>query len=546
MNSATRQLTPGLAEARTLVSIGRLEDFPDAAVRLVVAGGRRLAVVRHGDGVLVVDNACPHQAYGLVQGSVRRGSLVCAWHNWTYRLTDGRCEFGEEDLSPYPVAVVDGEVLVDLAGPPRRAERARRLESLRRGIEEDYVGQIAREVVRLLREEADPVELVWEAVAWGAPRAEFGFGHSMAMLVDCLDLARRAEGDARALPVVQAIAAVAESERRRPLRPQPAPLLRLPRRPGAAFAAALEAAELEEAEGLLRGALHAGTDLDEVRRWLVGAAAAHHLSYGHGAIYVQKAFELLGHLGAERADAVLPHLVPALGHARREDLLPYMRSFMRELAHVDLAAVADAQREPGWSPPDRLRRALLGGDRAEVVRAAQSAAREGGGVDGLLDAVSAAASERLLRYDPRPEVESVGRDFGWLDVSHTLTLTAAARWAWASEPGPAAARLAFFAAFLVSYAGRPGYVALPAELVDAAAPAPAELATAALSDRAGSLIMSAHLVKTSAAAVREAAATGAAAPLAAAARLLEGPRRDRFVTLEVRKAIDVADGRVPA
>lgn len=546
MDTATTRPAPRRGAASSLVPIGRLEDFPDAAVRLVVVRGRRLAVVRHGDGVLVVDNACPHQAYGLVQGSVRRDTLVCAWHNWTYRLTDGRCEFGEEDLSPYPVAVVDGEVLVDLAGPPRRDERARRLASLRRGIEDGYVGQIAREVVRLLRDEADPVELVWEAVAWGAPRAEFGFGHSMAMLVDCLDLAVRTRGDARALPVVQAIAGVAESERRRPPRPQPAPLSRLPRRPGAAFSAALEAAELEEAEALLRGALHEGLGLEEVRRWLVGAAAAHHLSYGHGAIYVQKAFELVDLLGADRADAVLPHLVPALGHARREDLLPYMRSFVRELASVDLASVAEAPTEAGWSPPDRLRRALLGADRAEVVRAAQAAACEGGGVRGLLDAVSAAACERLLRYDPRPEIASLRRDFGWLDVSHTLTLTAAARWAWEAEPGPAAARLAFFAAFLVSYSGRPGYATLPPEVADPAPPDPAELAREALSDRAGSLIMSAHLVKTSAAAVREATATGRTAPLAAAARFLEGPRRDRFVALEVRRAIDVADGRVPS
>ena len=40
--------------------------------------------------------------------------------------------------------------------------------SLRRGIERDYIGQVSRDVVRLLQADANPGELVWEAVAHGA------------------------------------------------------------------------------------------------------------------------------------------------------------------------------------------------------------------------------------------------------------------------------------------------------------------------------------------------------------------------------------------
>ncbi|MGH9058389.1 MAG: hypothetical protein ACRDZY_02565, partial [Acidimicrobiales bacterium] len=170
---------------------------------------------------------------------------------------------------------------------------------------------------------------------------------------------------------------------------------------------------------------------------------------------------------------------------------------------------------------------------------------------GLLDAVVAAGAHRLLRYDPAAEVTSDGTDFGWLDLSHVLTYAAACRWAWRSHPGPDTARLALWSAFQAHYAGRRGYVELDA--VDTstageagpAAPDPTDLCRRALEDRAGSFIVTAHLVKTSAAAVSEAEATGSDRPLAAAARLVEAPRRERFVALNVRKAIDLADGRVP-
>ena len=48
---------------------------------------------------------------------------------------------------------------------------------------------------RLLRADANPGELIWEAVAYGAPRAEFGWGHSIASLTDCLTMTDDYAGD---------------------------------------------------------------------------------------------------------------------------------------------------------------------------------------------------------------------------------------------------------------------------------------------------------------------------------------------------------------
>lgn len=550
-----------------------VDRLPVGVLRMVRAAGRRIVVARTDDGLYAVDNACPHEGYSLAQGELKGGELTCAWHNWKFRLADGRCVLGEEDVRTYPVRVDGDQVLVDVSDPRPEELRPRLLDSLRRAIDQNYVGQTARDVVRLLRADADPGELVWEAIAWGAPRAEFGWGHALASATDCIAMLRRYHGDTRAVPVVQAIAGITEVERRRPLRPAPAPTAPLPRDPATAFRRLVEDERGDEAEALLRGGIEAGLAPAELRPWLVGAVSDHHLSFGHAAIYTQKAFTLLDALGHDRAATVLPHLVPAIVLGTREDKLPPMRPFLRAMEGADLAALAEIAPVDGWEDDGRLRAALLGRDREAPAREALRALAEGAGVERLLDAVVLAASERLLRYDPAVDFDPHD-DFGWLDITHSLTYADAARWAWRAGPGPEAARLALYTVFHVHDSGRsewrrrepvatpevtprPGdlQAAIEAEQADDAvalalgAPvdqAAAALERASLADRAGSFIVTAHLIKTAHAAVEEAAATGSALPLAGAARFLASPRLERFVSANAWRAIDLLSGRGPA
>ena len=359
-------------------------------MRMVRADGRRLCLVRTSDGVFALDHACPHEGYGLTQGTLDGNLLTCAWHNWKFRVDDGTCVLGEEDVRTHPVTVdADGSLHVTLREPDPAALRPVLLASLRRGIERDYVGQVSRDVVRLLRADANPGELVWEAVAYGAPRGEFGWGHSVASATDCLAMVDLYEGDQRALPIVQAIAGIAETERDRPVVVLPDPTTRLGTDPGGEFRRLVEAERLAPAQALVRGAIHDGWSADELRPWFTAAVSDHLLSYGHAAIYTQKAFQLLDVLGWERADTVLPHLVPTIVYGTREDTLPYMRPFTKALAGVDLRALASLDPDPTWRDDGALRAAILGGgrDRAAVLHAAVDALREGAGVDGVLDVV---------------------------------------------------------------------------------------------------------------------------------------------------------------
>jgi nitrite reductase/ring-hydroxylating ferredoxin subunit len=278
MNPTAERAAPAspTAEAKTVVA--HIDDLAVGSMKMVRVDDRRLCLVRTSEGVFALDHACPHEGYGMTQGSLDGNLITCSWHNWKFRVDDGECVVGEEDIATHP-ATIDGEgnVSVSVRQPDIEALRPRLLASLRRGIANDYIGQVSRDVVRLLQADANPGELVWEAVQHGAPRADFGWGHSIASATDCLAMVDLYEGDQRALPIVQAIAGTAETERDRPVNALPDPISRMPADSiGAldAFRRAVESEQLDTAQALVRGAIHDGWTERELRSWFTAIAAA--------------------------------------------------------------------------------------------------------------------------------------------------------------------------------------------------------------------------------------------------------------------------------
>ena len=556
-------------DARTTVaSVGLASDMAEGSMKMARVGDRRVVVVRTAKGFHAIDNACPHQGYGLATGGLSGDLLTCQWHNWKFCVTDGTCVVGEEDVASHPVEIVDGEIMVAVTDPTDEEKLAALWPSLRSGIAKDYRGQIARDTVRLLEAGADPVDIVWEGIRVGAPRADYGVGHEMAAAADCLAMVSDYEGLQRALPIAQALAGISEETRDRPSRSV------VVGREGIDFAAAVEAEDLDAATAALMHALESGSTVDAVRSLFIEAVGQHHLSFGHGAIYTQKAFELLDRAGWDRAGELLSHLLTAVVYGTREDTLPYMRAAIRAIDSVDLQALARAGqvRDPQWNGAEDLRRVLLDAKQAPIAEDV-AAVCSGAGIEGLLDGVSLAVSERLLRYDTGNE-DDLSYDFGWLDITHGLTYSRATRWAWQNHPGEAAARLALFTVFMcfdTSRAERKFGVAAFApsvadpsgdieDAISARRPADAvaialggdvkdigaALARTSLADGAGSFIVVAHLVKMARAAQEEAVATGSTLPLAAAARFAAAPRRERFVSSSVTEAIEfVGTGQPP-
>ncbi len=565
MSDSTTELTD--SERATTEVVGTTADFPQGTMKMATVGERRIAVIHTPSGIHALDNACPHQGYGLVTGALDGELVTCQWHNWKFDARDGSCVMGQEGVACHRVDIDGDEVKVTVVEATNAEKREALWPSLRNGLDRHYNGQIARDAARLLEAEATPAQIMASGVAHGAPRNEWGIGHEMAMAADCLAWSEIRTGEERTLPLVHGLTGIAETSRDRPAREVPAP------DPGVDFGAAIEGEDVEGAMAAVMASIERGDDPSALRRDFIHAASQHHINYGHGMIYVQKAFEMLERTGWEHAPDLLPHLAATTGWGTREDLLPYMRKAMRviDAADLDALAAAEDRRTTGWWDPSVVD-ALLRLDEAPIDVAIR-AVMDGAGIEGLLDAVTIGASRRLLRHNLDVEFD-LSNDYGWLDITHALTLSNAVRWAWRHEPGPDTARAALFAAWLLFDAGRAerrfgvrpeAAMATTGSSVDDLGKAirmrqteaalgwvhdadrqvaVAALMDAALADQSGAFIVTAHVIKLTHAAAEEAAVLDATAPdaavlpLLATTRFLAEPRLERFVARNVDESLE--------
>src|SRR4029078_1792844 len=98
------------------------------------------------------------------------------------------------------VRIEAGVVQVDVADPPNEIVRPQLFASLLEAMDETDVGRIARDTMRLQRIGTALPESVRAGVQYTAPRGEYGWGHSMATLADCLRLAAMFQEPAGAMP----------------------------------------------------------------------------------------------------------------------------------------------------------------------------------------------------------------------------------------------------------------------------------------------------------------------------------------------------------
>lgn len=560
-----------------------VESLPEEGGRLFSYLDKRLALFRTPRGVFATDNRCPHEGYALVRGDVKQGVLTCAWHNWKFDLESGQCLFGGENVRSYPVEIRNGIIHVDVHDPAPEIVRPQLFRSLVEAMDDLDFGRIARDTMRLQRIDTPLPEIVREGVRYAAPRAEYGWDHSLATLSDCLRLAAMFDGSLRSLPIIQGLAVASEDQVRRPLRSQPEPV-DVVRAFGSledglrAFPRLVDDEQVDQAEALFRGLLAAGATRAQLKHALLSAVTDHFLGYGHPMIFTQKAFEMLDTIGWNEADTVLSPLVPEITWSTRYDRLPYMRRFLRtwDQAELDLDVLARAPRNGHDWHADAYRRALLDGSPEESFTSLREGLEAGVAVERLIDHTSRAAAERLSRFDIDIDLDDTN-EWGWLDVTHTLTYTDALRWAWSVDRSPEVLRGLFHAAWFVQWTGRldaPMPVPEPrphptedAEDVFRAIverdpaktvalvkgydgprePLEHAIGRAAAEDHSVAPIMVAHTVKTAQASIVESRALGeergGRAPIAAAARFLASPKRERFVYQATLEAVAFVEGR---
>jgi nitrite reductase/ring-hydroxylating ferredoxin subunit len=513
------------------VPVSELTDRP----RVFKRPPRQVALFRVGERVFAVDNRCPHEGYPLAEGKVDGACvLTCNWHNWKFRLEDGECLLGGDNVRAYPAKVEDGQVWVDFTDPPAEAGRRRILDGLRKAFADRDLGRVCREVSRLHFHGLDPLLAVRRAVEWSHDRLEFGFTHAYAAAADWLALAVTFAGDweKQLICLSQAVDHMAFDAFRDRAYPYAPPGPAYTRR---AFLDAVEGERVAEAEGMIQSALADGLHWPDLEEAFVAAALAHYNDFGHSLIYVCKNAELLGLVGPEVEPYLLPALARHLCYATREDLLPEFRSYAEVLAGLPCPAERDE------APLDA--RALF----PLSTRAALSWVAGHTGShrpQALYDALLEALARNLLHFDVRYDVafdRPVGQSVGWLHLTHGVTFANAARVVCTRHPRYWGAALLQMACFLGR--NRP-YLDLEVDELAWRVPDPDTFFAAArerlLDHGIRDPIFSAHLVKPAAAVAAElphASAACRAALLAGLNRYLHSPPKQQHVRRLARQAI---------
>jgi nitrite reductase/ring-hydroxylating ferredoxin subunit len=73
--------------------------------QLVIAGGKRIALVRQGTTIYAVSDTCTHNGESLSKGKVNHAcEIVCPWHGYIFNLKTGR-EYQQRsnDLECFPL-----------------------------------------------------------------------------------------------------------------------------------------------------------------------------------------------------------------------------------------------------------------------------------------------------------------------------------------------------------------------------------------------------------------------------------------------------------
>jgi nitrite reductase/ring-hydroxylating ferredoxin subunit len=379
---------------KKLVSVATLVSLPQGKPKLVRHEKRRLACVRVGSRVHVLEDACPHEGHPLSMGLVRDGRLVCPWHNWTFELETGACTFGGESARRLVSEVHDGEVFV---GEPDGGDRARIAHDLDRALADGRTDGVAREALRLAAFGEDVAfEALLDASLEGA---RLGFGEESASVGAARSLAR--EG---IVSLAEAFTLVGESIVRRGLGRSASPPV-VPVAPDRdALLEALLEGRSSDAEAL---ALADGRPFADVAVSTFVPFLALKLFDGGLALSRVVWAEALARDFPSCAPRLRVQVARMLAHSVARSDLPTWRSTRSGVAE---ALRPRASRRRGRD--EGLRDALLASERRAVFamldaveplvrapRPGDAADGEGGALAGLVGEVKAGALARVARYD---------------------------------------------------------------------------------------------------------------------------------------------------
>jgi nitrite reductase/ring-hydroxylating ferredoxin subunit len=393
-----------------------VDELKKDSVKMKRVAGKQIAFFMTPEGVRACDNRCPHEGYPLSEGSLSSGCiLTCNWHNWKFNLESGDNLFGGDQLRIYPIDLRGEEIWVEIIDPPYEERYQMLSKSLRDAFDDYSYDRVAREIARLIKLGADPLDVLRLSIDWSWQRLEFGWTHAYGGMADWLTVFNENDGDAETqlVSLVESVTHVAYDVLREPVYPYP-DLVTAFDEPG--FLAAIESEDESAAIAAVRGGIQDGMQFEDFEPALSTAALAHYNDFGHSIIYVTKLRALVECLGPTVLEPLLLSLVRGFIYASREDKIPEFRAYASQL---DKWGQGDAR------PDSEMWRQKSINKSMKLTLACSEQP-----VEDIYHALLLANAVNLLSYDIQQQDKihvTVSGNVGWLDFTHGLTFASAVR-----------------------------------------------------------------------------------------------------------------------
>ena len=394
-----------------------VEELESQQVKMLRIAGKQITFFATPEGIKACDNRCPHEGYPLAEGSLSQGCiLTCNWHNWKFNLNNGENLYGGDRLRTYPVEIRGDEVWVDITELPYQQRYTAITGSLHDAFKDYSYDRIAREIARLIRLGADPLDALRLSIEWSWQKMEFGWTHAYAGMADWLSLYDENEGndELQLVCLVESVAHVAFDVLREQDYAFTTDTIAFDQ---SMFLADIENENQDGAIAAIRGGIRDGLRFDDFEPALTQAALAHYNDFGHALIYVTKARELIERLGESIMEPVLLSLVRECIYSRREDRIPEFRAYADQLKNWG---------KNGAKQPDarQWRQKSINQSMQATVACSGSPAAS------IYQELLLANAINLLSFDIEQQEKikvSVSGNVGWLDFTHGITFANAVR-----------------------------------------------------------------------------------------------------------------------
>jgi nitrite reductase/ring-hydroxylating ferredoxin subunit len=413
---------------RGWVHAGNLEELKSRGMTVVQGPRGPLLVICEGSRCFALDNRCPHLGFPLHRGSVADGILTCHWHHARFDVASGGgFDLWADDLPTAEVQVRGGEVWV--AAELRYADGdAHWRNRLHAGLEHNLSLVIAKAILGLRMQGVGEQELVREAALFGAQnREEWSTG--LTVLAALARLIPSLPDDAAYLALYKGIRNVAADcegqPARHPRQPLDKPLSSETIGRWLRHWSAVR--HPEAAERTLLTAIHGGSTAAELAEiMLVAATDRVFADGGHCLDFINKAFELVEHIGWQHASAILPATVGLLTSARGAE---ESNAWRHPIDLISLCADAAHEAPPAldrrgpWKGTNGLVDTLLGDDPHGAIHALLAAMRAGAAPSELAAALAYAAALRIARFgtaNEHSDWESAHHAFTYANALHRM------------------------------------------------------------------------------------------------------------------------------